>query len=467
MDNVSEKRIPPGPKGWPIIGAIGSIDFSNMADAFFALRKKYGDVFSFCVLHKRIVVVCGGKAIREVLNKHLDAVSYRADGFAVDNKNGYGIIDSSGEYHKAMREFTTKSFRDFGFEKKGLEVIVKEQTVSFLERLREKQGRPFNVHDDLVVSISNVICSFSLAQKFPNKDAALLTAIKENDTVVSDPFRFLPVFVPERLLKLVPGDPFGVWIREKSTNNVIRFMQEHLEEHKKTYDPSYERDFIDAYLNMQNEKGNRVFSDENLLRTIYDMFLAGTETSVSTIKWIILTLLHHPDVQTKMREEIESKIGRTQMPTIDHKPLLPYCEAVILEVQRTRNLSPFSLPRLVTSEIEYEGVVIPKDSIVFPFLHSAALDDKVFPNPEKFDPNNFLDERGQVTGQNRIIPFSTGKRVCIGEALARMELFLFTVSMVQNFKLLPEDPNNLPPLEGVIGGVYVPHPYKFRAVVIE
>ena len=110
-----------------------------------------------------------------------------------------------------------------------------------------------------------------------------------------------------------------------------------------------------------------------------------------------------------MREEIESKIGRTQMPTIDHKPLLPYCEAVILEVQRTRNLATFSLPRLVTSEIEYEGVVITKDSILFPFLHSAALDEKVFPNPQKFDPNNFFDEDGQVTGQNRIVPFSTGK----------------------------------------------------------
>ncbi|XP_053122865.1 cytochrome P450 2F3-like [Hemicordylus capensis] len=100
---------------------------------------------------------------------------------------------------------------------------------------------------------------------------------------------------------------------------------------------------------------------------------------------------------------------------------------------------------------------------VIPFLHSVHNDATQFKEPEKFDPSRFLSEKGSFRRQEAFMPFSTRKRSCLGEALARMEIFLFLTTLLQRFTFQPTCPReelDLSPLSSGIGNV--PRPYRFH-----
>ena len=78
-----------------------------------------------------------------------------------------------------------------------------------------------------------------------------------------------------------------------------------------------------------------------------DFFVAGSETTATTLRWAALFLVRNPEVQSKMRQEIERIVGSGRFPSMEDKPKMPYCEAVILETQRLGNIAPLSLPHSV------------------------------------------------------------------------------------------------------------------------
>ena len=149
-------------------------------------------------------------------------------------------------------------------------------------------------------------------------------------------------------------------------------------------------------------------TDDQLLTTLTDLFIAGSETTATTMRWAVLYLIHNPEVQTRMRKEIDNVIGQSQIPSMIHKSSLPYCEAVILEVLRIGCVAPFSLPHTARYDVQYKDFIIPKGCLIMPNLHSVAMDNQVFENPRMFKPERFLDDDDRVYGQNRSLSFSLG-----------------------------------------------------------
>ncbi|KAK3738904.1 hypothetical protein RRG08_006472 [Elysia crispata] len=196
-------------------------------------------------------------------------------------------------------------------------------------------------------------------------------------------------------------------------------------------------------------------------RVVFDLLIGGSETSATTLLWFYLYMIHFPDIQEKFYEEIAKGIGTNRYPTGQDRAALPYVNAVILEIQRLSSISPFAVTHRCNKETTVAGYTIPKDVQILLHLDSVMLDDKIWGNAKIFRPERFLKE-GKLHCPEFFVAFGLGKRSCPGESLAKVELFLFTVSVIQRFKIIPADPNDLPPRDYERGATCCPLPFRIR-----
>ncbi|XP_077654375.1 cytochrome P450 2C18-like isoform X5 [Urocitellus parryii] len=373
------RKLPPGPTPLPILGNILQIDAKNIGRSLSNLSKVYGPVFTLYLGKKPTVVLHGYEAVKEALIDRGEEFSGRGSFPVVDRTStGLGIILSNGNRWKQMRRFSVATLRSFGMGKSNIEECVQEEARCLVEELRKTNGSPCDPTLYLGCAPCNVICSIVFHNRFDYKDQHLLSFLEkfdENLKILSSP-----------------------WIQEK--------------------------------YNQETE-----FTTEALITTVNDLFGAGTETVSSTLKYGILLLLKYPEITAKVQEEIDHVIGRHRSPCMQDKSHMPYTEAVVHEIQRYIDLLPTSGPRATTCDIKFRNYFIPKGTTIIVSLTSVLHDSKEFPNPEKFDPGHFLDESGKFKKSDYFMPFSTGKRMCAGESLARMELFLFVTTILQNFHL--------------------------------
>jgi len=224
--------------------------------------------------------------------------------------------------------------------------------------------------------------------------------------------------------------------RIENINAIKRKLMAEVIQHKTEFDPNNLKDFIDVYLAQIENTTEEDFNVRDLTSCIYDFFLAGTETSSTTLKWILLFLTLHEDVQDRCREEIRKTVGNGQVSATD-LPCLPYLQAFIAEVQRISFIAPLSLTHSTTTVTKVDQFTFPEKSNFVINLAFIMNDPEYWDNPLMFNPDRFLTEDGRFTKNSRLIPFSVGRRYCMGEILARNEVFLFTADLLQRRKFLP------------------------------
>lgn len=140
---------------------------------------------------------------------------------------------------------------------------------------------------------------------------------------------------------------------------------------------------------------------------------------------------------------------------------MPYTEAFLHELMRHATLAPLGVVHRTTEDTILEGCFIPKDSIVQANLSAIHNDPEVWESPEKFLPERFLTEnQEELTKKMNFLPFSYGGRHCLGESLARDELFLFLTSIVQNFSIGADPMSPNPSITPMVGVGSIPKPHK-------
>uniref|UniRef100_A0A5F8H246 unspecific monooxygenase n=1 Tax=Monodelphis domestica TaxID=13616 RepID=A0A5F8H246_MONDO len=457
-------KLPPGPTPLPIFGNLLQFDFKNMASTFSELAKKYGSIYTLYFGTQRVVVLYGYNIVKEALIDKGDIFMERGNvPIFEDTVKGQGVVFSRGERWKQIRRFSLMTLRNFGMGKRTIEERVQEEAQCLVEELRKTKGQPNDPTFILGCAPCNVICSILFRDRFNYKDEKflyLMGLLNENFQLFTKPWIQLYNFLPAFRVHL-PGKHKQLF---KNVEELKCFILERVKEHQEILDPNNPQDYIDCYLSkMQQEKNNpqSEFDVENLLMTGADLFSAGTETTSSTLRYGLLLILKHPEVQAKIHEEINRVIGHNRIPSIKDRQDMPYMDAVVHEVQRFIDLIPLNLPHAVNQDIQLQQYTIPKGTNILPLLSPVLCDSKEFSNPDKFDPQHFLDKNGSFKKSDCFMPFSAGKRACLGEGLARMELFLFLTTILQNFTLKPVgDPNEISMKNNHVGFTSVPPYYQ-------
>ncbi|XP_075278895.1 cytochrome P450 2C19-like [Opisthocomus hoazin] len=461
-------KMPPGPAPLPILGNVLQVKPKDLAKTLQKLSKEYGPVFTVHMGSDPVVVLHGYDVVKEALVDRADEFAARGHTPAAERANkGLGIIFSNNKEWLEVRRFALSTLRNFGMGKRSIEERILEETEFLLEDIDKTKGTSFDPTFMLSCAVSNVICSIVFGKRYDYKDKKFLSLMNNMNNIFamlnSHWGQLYQMF--SNILDYLPGPHNKIF---SETDALKAFVSEELKVHQASVDPSSPRDFIDCFLNkMQEEKDrpNSSFHTENLITSAFDLFLAGTETTSTTIRYGLLLLLKYPKIQEKVQEEIDRVVGRSRRPCVADRTQMPYTDAVVHEIQRFISLIPLALPHTVTKDTHFRDYVIPKGTTIFPILSSVLHDSKEFPNPNEFNPGHFLNENGTFRKSEFFMPFSAGKRICLGEGLARMEIFLFMATILQNFTLKPVvDPQELNITPTLSGTGNVPPVYQLCAL---
>ncbi|CAG10687.1 unnamed protein product, partial [Tetraodon nigroviridis] len=249
-------------------------------------------------------------------------------------------------------------------------------------------------------------------------------------------------------LQSFPNPVRSVYENFKSLNEeFFSFVKNKVSEHRESFDPNVTRDMSDAMINVIEGRKDSTLTKEFVEATVTDLIGAGQDTISTVMQWIILLLVKYPDMQAKLHELVDKVVGQDRLPTVEDRSSLAYLDAFIYETMRFTSFVPVTIPHSTTSDVTIEGLHIPKDTVVFINQWSVNHDPLKWKDPHCFDPSRFLDENGELNRDltNGVMIFSSGKRRCIGNQIAKVEVFLFTAILLHqcSFESNPSDPVTL------------------------
>ncbi|XP_073445377.1 cytochrome P450 2J2-like isoform X4 [Dendrobates tinctorius] len=413
-----------------------------------------------------LIVVSGYETVKHCLIDNSEQVSNRPTTpyfkYYAENQ---GIIFSNGHNWKLQRRLGLKILRNLGFGKKGLEWRIKKEACHLVEVFVSQKGSATDPNSCIMNAVSNVMTAVNFGHTYSLKDKFFHHIIDSSDVVgnfygthwgqLYDAFPWL--------MYHLPGPQQAMY---KHMHFLKQYMLQEIRQHQQNPSPE-PQDVVDYYLEeilkVKDDPASTI-SEGNLVRVLMDLLLAGSETVTSTLKWGLLYMAIYQDVQVKVQKEIDAFVESIENLQYEDRIKMPYTNAVIHEVQRFSNVAPVGLPRQCTQDIKLNEYSIRKGSIVIANLASVLTEPKHWKFPDTFNPSNFLDEEENFQSNKAFVPFSAGHRICMGEQMARTELFIFFTSLLKTLSFhLPKGVTEVN-LNGIFGTTFKPHPYQICAI---
>ncbi|XP_030838640.1 cytochrome P450 2U1-like [Strongylocentrotus purpuratus] len=463
---------PKGPPEWPIIGSLLSLAGEHPPHQILAnMAKKYGPIFSMQMGSFYAVVLSDYSLIKQAFAKSGDDFSDRPKIAMIEHlAEGKGLISGyNSPAQIEQRRFTFSALRSLGMGKFRMEETISEEIQHLIKSFTERNTQPFIPFHDITVSVSNVICWLNFGKRFEYNDDDFKGVLEAlfgivEITEIGGVFNFLP------FLRFLPGSGLKKCFKHKAIFD--KHMYPLIRKIKQSYDDKFES--AECYIHMYADKiaeaakqniVPNLFNDGNMVLAVADLFVAGTETTATTLKWALLYMVVNQDVQKRVQEELDRVVGVDRLPSLLDKPNLPYTEATLLEIQRKASIVPLGVPHAPVQDTILYGYDIPKGTVVLPNLWAIHHDPNLWKNPDEFNPDRFLKpDTKHVVQREELIPFSIGRRRCIGEELAKVELYLFFTHLLCRFHFILPPGAPQPTMEGRSLATFVPHDYSLCAI---
>lgn len=448
-------------------------------EGYAEIEKSFGKVYTVWIGPMPTVFISDYDVAQETHVKRANVFGTRyAPGIMNYVRFDKGVVASNGEFWQEHRRFALTTLRNFGFGRNIMEErIMDEYRYRFkdfattgnnnMAKSFETCARSF--FDLLTGSVINKVL---INERFEQDDADF-EKLKTNLSRGLENTGFLDIFCPvnilqSRFLKWRQDSIFQPldWILELTKRNIAkRVAQLKSGEHVLHDEPD---DFLDAYLMKmykdEKEGLDSTFTLDNLAIDMYDLWIAGQETTSTTLAWACACLLNKPEVVLKAREELVHVTGGHRSLSLTDKKVTPYLSAVISEVQRVASILNVNLFRILEEDTYVGGQPIRAGTAVTAHISMIHVDETLFKNHTEFNPERFLEVEGL---DKKMIPFGIGKRACLGESLAKAELYLVLGNMLLDYNLEPV--GDVPKIQTItpFGLLKRPPPFKVRFVEVE
>ncbi|XP_075263366.1 cytochrome P450 2J2-like [Convolutriloba macropyga] len=427
------------------------------------LHKKYGPIMSLSLVGKGIwdIWFQGFDLMKEVL--HDQRFSSRTT-FSVFDKIGAdrGVVFASGEAFKVKRRLTMQILRALGVGKSAFSTGIEDEANNLLVHLDEFIGKDIYIQGKIAYATNNIICKLLFNASHSFEDESFMDIHRKI-------LRTFELFNPTQVLYLLPD--FITQFLPK-THEIMRlrvefihYISDNFNKRKPAKNSTREDDeCVSDYIWKMLDDKSLSFPETDIPYVLNDLFMAGQETITTTLSWLVLTMLHNPDIQDTIYEELMNEFPeRDQIIPLNSILSCNYTMATMHETQRFSPVLFSSIDHTANVDIEnFHGYKIPKGTRMFPQFALMNKDPNIWKYPNEFNPKNFLDENGVFQKSQYLMTFSIGLRSCPGENIAKMELYLVFANLMRRFKICPPENGWIAPLKPVIGFVISTPYYEVR-----
>ncbi|PYH90324.1 cytochrome P450 [Aspergillus ellipticus CBS 707.79] len=468
--NRNPAPLPPGPKGWPIVGNIADLPKEGGQDwlHWLQFKEKYGPISSITVMGQTLVILNDAKPAvglferRSAIHSSRPYLTFAGD--MVGWAHGLALLPYSNRfraYRKNMHRLLGSKVSASRFNS-----LQEVEVRRFLLRILRNPGDLLqHIRTEAGAVILKIAYGYTIEPHTNDPLVDLANDAVDKFSIAAKPGTWLVDIMP--FLKHIPLWFPGAGFKRnamKWRNQIFEvaekpfvFVKDQMKQGTQT--PSFLSALLDAGIPPAN-------SEEEIVArwSAGSLYTGGADTTVSSIANFFMAMALYPDVQRKTQEEIDRVIGKDRLPTFDDQENLPYVNAVVKEVLRWHPVAPMGLPHTSTADDIYEGYFIPKGSIVMPNIWAFLHDPTIYHDPMTFTPERFLDSDAHTAEPDpHRMAFGFGRRECPGKLLADRTIFItvaqsltvFNINkVVENGKEVDISPEVMP---GVIS-----HPVPYR-----
>ncbi|KAF9463048.1 cytochrome P450 [Collybia nuda] len=436
----SKKHIPfpPGPPADPLIGHLRIIPSNNQETFFYELGKKYGDIIYLNILGRSIVVLNSARAAVDLLEKRSSNYSDRVD-FPIYKLAGYTKSLVFMKYGKDF-QFHRRMFQQY-FSKNGCIPYRPLQACEAHVLVQNLVSQPEHKENHFLHFATALIMRITYGHRITTNDDPYLRIAESINFAASNcgppggtPVDVFPIL--RYFPSWFPGAYYAGFARSQKAlvARQHEFPYTEVEKHieKGAALPSFVAENIEMMRREGVEGPQRIQHIQGAAATIYT---AGAETTSSTLSFFCLALVLHPNSQLKAQAEIDEIVGSERLPEMSDRPSLPYLECLLQETLRLMDASSTSIPHRSLADDIYNGMFIPKGSIVIANTRAITLDERVYSNPHVFNPTRFLAKPQGLGEPHPVGPFGFGRRICPGRHFADDSLWIAMATILATLSI--------------------------------
>ncbi|KAL2330868.1 hypothetical protein Fmac_018449 [Flemingia macrophylla] len=443
----------PSPPKLPIIGNLHQLG-AYPHRTFQSLAQKYGPLLLLHFGSVPVLVISSADAAREVMKTHDRVFADRPSSkmFDIVTCGSKDIVMAPyGEYWRQIRSITVLHLLS-AKRVQSFHSVRHEEIEIMMENIRHScsSNLPLNLSEMLFTVTNNIICRVALGSKYEGE--------RERE------FKKLMVELMEVLGNFVIGDyvPWlecftqvsGLYGRAKRVAKQFEeLMDEVIDKHVIRSDNEGHSDFVDALLRIQRTNTVGFPIDRITMKALLqDMFVAGTDTTSTTLEWGMTELLRHPSVMKKLQDESRRVASDRDHITEEDLCHMPHLKAVVKETLRLHTPVPMLVQRRCMQDIKLMDCYIEAGTMVLVNAWAIARDPMCWDEPEEFKPERFLNSSIDVKGNNfELIPFGAGRRGCPGTMFAMVVIELALANLVHRFDWALPDGDNTIDMSETIG----------------
>ncbi|XP_057307331.1 steroid 17-alpha-hydroxylase/17,20 lyase-like [Hydractinia symbiolongicarpus] len=402
------------------------------------LSKDIGSVFTFWFGDCPAVIINDFQMAKKLLySKECTGRPQRYTG-EMYSRGFKGIITTTAcPALRTRRNIAHKSLRFL--ENTQIEELLKSEVNFFIKSITLRMGNTDNLQLDLSDDVSLMSCNLIWMLLFNERFSPQSEEFAEVQQMLewlNDGLLLSNLLQGFPILRKIPLGKF-LFINSFKTSR-DRLIRSQTESHRDRLDKNCPKDFTDMLL-MHDE-----LSEDNVEIILSDILVAGFETVASTLQFMILYLIKNKNIAQKCYEEVDKILEGDDDLKLTDLDNFHYVKAVISETMRITPAAPLGVPHITVNDLSIMEYVIPRNTTLFINIYAIHHDGNLHHQPEVFNPERFLDENREYKSINGFLPFSLGRRQCLGKELALKELVYFTVNVLRKFWLEAPDDGQLP-----------------------